>query len=168
MASVWNRLRVSARLERVVTLACRSLWVVLPLTYILQAWLAYGQSKAWLSFAASYFATLAFVLLLLAMRDGVFGWKLPALRPLCARLGLLSYPLYLLHEQVAVFCIAILVWFRVSPGFVPGFLLLMGVCLVFIIAFGVPLEILILRWRTGWLGKLPTRVETERRAAAVH
>ncbi len=162
LASVWNGLLAR---ERAAALACRSLWIALPLVYGVQGWLNYRQGKAFWSFANSYLAALVFMLLILAMRNGVFGRKLPALRPVCAWLGLLSYPLYLLHEQIKVLCVACLGRLGMAPGVAGAFFLFLFVCLVVVAALGAPLEAAILRRRARWLGKTPHEAAYEKSGA---
>ncbi len=122
------------------------LWIAAG--YLAQAWLLHGSASTTMLILAGWLVVPGWLALILGSA------ALPALRswePTARWLGLLSYPLYLLHQPLLDLCVAAAQAARLDLSLPQAVSALLAAVMGLMIVAGVPLEKATLRWRADWL-----------------
>ena len=137
----------------------RGLWIFLPLSFgvvyffYVRLWL---DGVRLIQLELINLAWVPFFLLLILALPHVAMLDHPKVRTLSAKLGLLSYPLYLLHLPIQDMISSLLhpsPWFFHAPDLLQGIVHLV-VPVVLCILFTIPLEEHLLSWRKRWLNQI--------------
>jgi peptidoglycan/LPS O-acetylase OafA/YrhL len=144
LASRWHRIRLSPAGQR------RCLWIGLFGLLFAFALFSVGVSnqiikRPLLLLSVIYFSLPFFILTIIGLRSTSLGHGRCA--RFCTFLGVLSYPLYLLHEAMFSFFKTAFVLAKLSSSLWIDTMLFLLVGLSGSIFIGYPIEILIMKWR---------------------
>ncbi len=143
LAHAWDKVQ-SFRLPALAPLSL----VALLGCYVAQAWLLHHGARQWMLLVVAYAALPCW----LGLIAGAGRWKTaPRWSAVAKVAGLLSYPLYILHQ------LGLDVLARLIPSAMKAWspetlaLLFFAVVLSVVLIAGVPLEAQLLKWRAQWL-----------------
>jgi peptidoglycan/LPS O-acetylase OafA/YrhL len=148
LASRWGCVNLSNSSRRTcLRVGCVGVMAV----YGISCFLNYGFYHAFISFIVGYLSLPWFMLLIIGIGSG--SWTSLVLLRVCKVLGVLSYPLYLLHEPIIA--MLRLLWHvnGVVPSLFVGSLFLGITGFVGSALLGYPLETWVMRWRQRVLRK---------------
>ncbi|MCA1962446.1 MAG: acyltransferase [Prosthecobacter sp.] len=123
-----------------------SIWVVSG--YLLQAWLLHRGASTTVLILAGWLVVPGWLGIILgsAALPALKAWEKPA-----RWLGLLSYPLYLLHQPLLDLGVAAARSARLDLSLPQAVIALLAAVMGLMVVAGVPLEKTALRWRADWL-----------------
>lgn len=120
------------------------------LAFGVQAILKQADMPQWTQIIAGYVALPCWLGLIL----GANSWKhLLTWKRTSTWLGLLSYPLYILHQVLLDLAVTVARLFHLSFSFLEAVVLLLSFVAGLMIVAGVPLEAVFLTWRSTWLNR---------------
>lgn len=124
------------------------LWIISG--YLLDAWLLQVQASTSMIIATGWLVLPGWLGLVL----GSASWQeLGAWKSSARWLGLLSYPLYILHQPLLDVLVLGGRTYHLSLGLTASVAVLMAWVMMCMTVIGVPLEARLLAWRSSWLGK---------------
>jgi len=116
--------------------------------YAVQAFLIHRNAPQWTHIIAGYAALPCW----LGVIAGANAWKgLANWKPAAVWFGLLSYPLYILHQVLLDAVVLGARAYHLEFSFGESVVLLLAWVMAWMITFGVPMETRTLRWRADWL-----------------